>query len=302
MAIAIADKKYGPSPVSVVFKGNTSYDPDGQPLTYLWNFGDGSSSTLANPSHTFTAPASAPAKYTVTLTVKDIQGISNSTSLLIHINNTPPVVTITSPANGTLYPMTGETTYNLSATVTDKEHSSSQLFYKWQTILHHDKHEHPEPVDTARKTTTVITPLGCGAETYYYQIALTVTDAEGLSTYKEVNLYPACSANTKRIKQNNEEAIELLKNDQKKIGINEEDIFVSYFPNPFKSQFSLYINAKEIKKMPVKIFDISGRLILLTEVQTGQRISVGKQLAAGEYILEVGQGIKAKRSTLLKIY
>jgi lysozyme family protein len=52
---------------------------------------------------------------------------------------------------------------------------------------------HPEPVDTNPQTTTTIDPLGCDGQTYFYRITLTVTDAAGASTTKEVRLYPNCS-------------------------------------------------------------------------------------------------------------
>ncbi|SHJ59615.1 Listeria/Bacterioides repeat-containing protein [Hymenobacter daecheongensis DSM 21074] len=193
VAVASSDKKFGTSPLMVQFTGSASSDPDGQALTYLWNFGDGTTSTVANPTHTFTTATSAPTKYTVTLTVKDPQNNTNQTSLVISANNTPPQVTITSPAPNTLYPLTGNTTYNLRATVTDAEHSAAQLSYQWQTILHHSTHQHPDPINTNVQPTTTIAPYGCGAETYYYRITLTVTDAAGLATTKEVRLDPDCT-------------------------------------------------------------------------------------------------------------
>lgn len=40
---------------AIQFTGDQSSDPDNTPggLTYLWDFGDGGTSTLANPSHVF---------------------------------------------------------------------------------------------------------------------------------------------------------------------------------------------------------------------------------------------------------
>src|SRR5205085_11603983 len=135
-AVATADKINGTSPMTVQFTGNKSTDPEGQALTYNWNFGDGNTSTEANPSHTFTSDT--PIKYTVTLTVTDTQGAMDNAPLTISItNNTAPKVTITSPVNNTEYPLTSETTYNLRATVTDPDQSTTTLSYKWQTILHH---------------------------------------------------------------------------------------------------------------------------------------------------------------------
>ena len=42
---------------TVNFSSAGSFDPEGQPLTYSWTFGDGTTSTAANPSHTYTRPA-----------------------------------------------------------------------------------------------------------------------------------------------------------------------------------------------------------------------------------------------------
>ena len=53
------------------------------------------------------------------------------------------------------------------------------------------------PVDTNHATTAVIEPTGCdGINIYYYRILLTVTDPQGLSTTREVRLYPDCGPNT----------------------------------------------------------------------------------------------------------
>lgn len=191
VAVASADKVYGTSPLTVQFTGSNSTDSNGQTLTYLWDFGDGTTSTAANPSHSFTS--SSPINRTVTLTVKDTQGSTDQATLVISVGNTPPVVSITSPIDNTLYPLTAETTYNLRANVTDQEHSSNQLSYQWQTILHHEDHEHPEPFDSSPETTTTIDPIGCDREKYYYRIVLKVTDALGLSATDEIRLYPDCS-------------------------------------------------------------------------------------------------------------
>jgi len=192
-AVASSDKTYGPGPLNVQFNGSASTDPEGLALTYNWNFGDGSAtSSQANPQHNFNAPAGVPTEYVVTLAVTDNGGATSVDSLIISLNNTPPVVTITSPIDGSLYSMSGDTIYNLTANVTDAEQTDDQLTYQWQTILHHNNHEHPEPIDTNHVTTSVISPAGCDGNTYYYRIILTVTDAAGLSTSAEVDLYPNC--------------------------------------------------------------------------------------------------------------
>ena len=198
IAVASADRYYGPTPLAVQLSSSGSSDPDGQPITYSWNFGDGSPvSTQANPAHTFTAPAGVPTRYVVTLTVTDSGGLSAQKSLIVSVNNTPPNVTITSPVNGTLYSPFNPTSVNLTATVNDAESSDPQLLYQWQVLLHHNDHNHGNPVDTNHVTSAVIEPTGCdGINIYYYRILLTVTDPAGLSTMREVRLYPDCGSNT----------------------------------------------------------------------------------------------------------
>ena len=64
-----------------LFSSNASV---GVALSYAWNFGDGSSSTSANPSHTYVSAGS----YTVTLTVTDACGTVDVTTSAIDICQT----------------------------------------------------------------------------------------------------------------------------------------------------------------------------------------------------------------------
>ena len=47
-------------------------------------------------------------------------------------------------------------------------------------------------MDTNVVSTTTISPLGCGSETFYYRVRLTVTDPTGLAGAAEAFLYPDC--------------------------------------------------------------------------------------------------------------
>jgi len=188
-----SDKTFGPATLTVGFTGNTSFDPEGGSVSYSWNFGDGTAvSTLPNPIHAFTTPNGNPKKFVVKLTVKDSVNATSVDSLIISANNTPPGVYITSPVNNSLYNVGSDTTYALQATVTDAEHTANQLFYVWQTALRHNNHQHPEPLDTNKITSDVISRIGCNGDTYYWFIKLTVTDAAGLSTTDSVKLLPQC--------------------------------------------------------------------------------------------------------------
>ena len=56
----------GHSPLKVVFTDKST----GLPTSWKWNFGDGTSSTVRNPVHTYNKDG----KYTVTLTAKNVKG------------------------------------------------------------------------------------------------------------------------------------------------------------------------------------------------------------------------------------
>ena len=197
MAVASANQFYGVTPLTVQFGGSGSSDPDGNPITYSWNFGDGSAvSTLANPSHTFSAAAGVPTKFTVTLTVTDSGSLSAQTSLIISLNNTPPSVSISSPVDGTLYSPNDTTPISLAAAVNDAESIDSQLSYQWQVLLHHNDHNHIVATDLNPTSTASLGGTGCdGINIYYYRIVLTVSDPAGLSTTREVRMFPDCGSN-----------------------------------------------------------------------------------------------------------
>lgn len=192
VAVATQNVQFGPGPLTVQFNSAGSYDPENGPITRLWNFGNGQTSTQVNPSMTFTAPPGVPTTYTVTLTVTDNNSQTNVAQLIVSVNNTPPQVAITSFPDGHFYPVGVDSTYLLDAAVNDAEHGPAQLTYAWRTTLHHNTHSHPEPVVSTPVASTVISGVGCDGETFSYEISLSVTDAGGLSTTATHWLYPRC--------------------------------------------------------------------------------------------------------------
>ena len=85
VSMANASTNSGSVPLVVNFSSTGSYDPEGAALSYSWNFGDGVTSTAANPSHTFTGSG----VYSAKLTVSD--GTNNTSSTLtITARPSPP--------------------------------------------------------------------------------------------------------------------------------------------------------------------------------------------------------------------
>jgi PKD repeat protein len=104
-AAATATPDNGAAPLDVSFDGTGSTDPESQPLTYAWDFGDpasGAANTAsgATASHTY----STVGPYTATLTVTDVGGLTDTTTVPVTVGaaNQPPVAdaSATTPQSG----------------------------------------------------------------------------------------------------------------------------------------------------------------------------------------------------------
>jgi hypothetical protein len=83
----------------VVFSGAGSTDPDGDPLTYAWSFGDGAVGSGVAPSHTYTSLGS----FTVSLVVNDGTASSAPATSTVTITNLLPAAVLTSPPAGSVF-------------------------------------------------------------------------------------------------------------------------------------------------------------------------------------------------------
>jgi len=83
LAVLQANPTAGDVPLPVSFDASGSSDPDGDPLTFDWNFGDGATASGASPNHTYDSAGT----YTATVTVSDGNGGSDSASVAILVNN-----------------------------------------------------------------------------------------------------------------------------------------------------------------------------------------------------------------------
>lgn len=87
VSLLIADKTKGKTPLTVHFEGSKSFDRNGSPLTYLWEFGTLASSSAADTSFTF----SEVGEYMISLTVTNENNLSATDSTRIEVlgNGTP---------------------------------------------------------------------------------------------------------------------------------------------------------------------------------------------------------------------
>ena len=150
-AVLNTDRTNGALPLTVRFTSEGSRDPDpSDSIEFLWNFGDGTTSTDQNPTHTYTAAG----VYTATLTVTDSSGKTDTKSTTITAGNTAPTVTVTTPVNGGFFEWGQNIPFTV--TVTDPEDGPIDCSRVEVTfVLVHDQHGHGE--DSTTGCTGVLT-------------------------------------------------------------------------------------------------------------------------------------------------
>ncbi len=174
-AVVSATPLSGDAPLQVSFTGSNSSDDTGLE-SYTWNFKDGDNSTIANPSHTFTEVGT----HAVELTVTDEDGLTDKASVTITVNepqqqNEAPVAV----ADAT--PLTGDAPLEVSFSSSNSSDDKSISKYQWD-FGNND-------FGTAANPKRTFNTAGV------YDIKLTVTDEEGLTSTGTVTITVTAPSN-----------------------------------------------------------------------------------------------------------
>ncbi|MEN9847124.1 MAG: hypothetical protein RIS36_2271 [Pseudomonadota bacterium] len=131
---ATADPVVGAAPLVVSFSSAGSSDPDGQPITFAWDFGDGEESSQADPVHVYTQIGT----FKATLTVKESTApfASASKTFTIRTGANPPVAFIDAPEASYRYEI-GKTV-NFSG----RTEPTTGVDMTWAVLQRHNLHEH----------------------------------------------------------------------------------------------------------------------------------------------------------------
>jgi PKD repeat protein len=152
-----AEPTTGLAPLTVAFSSAGTSDPNGDPITYEWNFDMDGTVDSTEPNPTFTYEENG--VFDATLKVTDSTGRTAAASVVIIIGNVAPTVELTtSPAPGEPFQFGQQVTYQV--TVTDDspvDCSAVTVGY----ILGHEEHGHPLS-STAGCTGTITTVVDSG--------------------------------------------------------------------------------------------------------------------------------------------
>jgi PKD repeat protein len=158
--VAEANGPYsGARGANISFSSAGSTDSDGTIASYSWNFGDGSTSTTANPTHAYTTAGT----YTAVLTVTDNGGLTDTDNATVTVTatNVAPVAEANGPYSGN----TGVAISFSSAGTTDSDGTIAS--YSWNFG--------DGTTSTSANPTHAYTAAGT------YTAVLTVTDNGGLT-------------------------------------------------------------------------------------------------------------------------
>jgi hypothetical protein len=176
----------GPPPLSVSFSSVGTSDPEGEPLTYAWDFGDGGTSTDPNPAHVYAASG----LYIARLRVSDGVDTAFATPIQIQVG-TPPAPVIAAPSDATTFQAGQSIDFSGGAT-DDEDGTIDPSGLDWTVVFHHESHQHPGPGPFAGESGSFTIPTSGHdySGNTSYEIVLTATDSSGLSASTSVFVYP----------------------------------------------------------------------------------------------------------------
>ncbi|GII27046.1 galactose-binding domain-containing protein [Planotetraspora mira] len=193
VASAAADKDNGLTPLAVTFSSAGSSDPDGDPITYAWDFDDNGTtdSTAANPSFTYTTNGDKRAR----LTVRDPAGHTGTTVLPVVVGNNRPAVTLAGIPAGGMWSW-GENLTSTASATDPQDGTINCADVVIRAALGHQEHAHEEGQGTGCGFTVNTGPVHAGPDAVqFFVLRASYTDrgASGtvaLTGEKEISVWP----------------------------------------------------------------------------------------------------------------
>ena len=184
-----ADPEFGPSPLTVDFDASASSDPDGDGLSYAWDFGDNdgqfNDAFSTAPTHAYGDNGT----YQARVRVNDGHGGIDIAMVQIDVGNTPPIAQIDEPSTSLRWSVGEEIDFSGSAI--DPDGALPASAFSWELIIAHcgtGCHEHPIDTFAGVREGTFNAP----DHEYpsHLILRLTVEDGGGASDTAEIEILP----------------------------------------------------------------------------------------------------------------
>ena len=287
--------------VPIAFNGSGSSDPDGQPLLYAWDFGDGATANGPTPSHSYAAMGI----YNVSLTVTE-----NAPSALSDVDQTSATVAagyearvFTSGGNKTIRLGSGKPTWcahvepvNGSFQFSDLDLRSMTLGYNGSTI----------PAISGK---TVVAGDGDKNGVAEIDVCFTKEDLRTLFA----GLPPGHQTVDVEIAGNLIASGAVVGSISVEVVASGGGALASVSPNPLNPSATLSFTTAAAGPIRVRLFDISGRLVRTLadwssaaagyhDVTIDGRSDRGEELGSGVYFfrIETAAGVESGRFTILR--
>jgi glucose/arabinose dehydrogenase len=122
-----------PDTRTVTFDAGDSFDPNGDPLTYRWDFGDGTPPAAGPPTISHSYSAVGPEHFSATVTATDPLGANGSAATTVYPSNHAPVLNLAPPRQDVQFAV-GDI-INATASATDAEDGPRPVH--WSVTLVH---------------------------------------------------------------------------------------------------------------------------------------------------------------------
>ncbi len=185
-----ASPNNGSLPLSVDFSSEGTFDPDGDPVTYEWDFDtDGTVDSFdENPSFNYTNQG----EFNAQLKVTDNQGGVSVKNVTIYAGNNAATYNFNSPVDGGFITWNQEILFDVSA-VDVEDGAVSCAGVNLVPSLGHLNHFHDDLTIDACPKTMMMDPLDHdihGEMDIYYVLGVNFTDQGGLTSFDQIRLYP----------------------------------------------------------------------------------------------------------------
>jgi len=260
---------------------STVTDPDGtidEPFTYLWNFGDNTTSTAQNPTHQYPNGGT----FQVTLTVTDARGVAGSKTKTFDVEPPPavPVAAFTwapqapaedSDAENPTHTYTAPGTYEVSLTVTNSDAQTDTVTHEVEVPAAKptaDFDYSPATPDvgdliTFEDKSSAVDPATIETWAWNFGDDSTSTDQNPTHIYTTMGTYTVSLTVT----DSNEEPSNAH---TEEIVVGPATMVYSY-PNPASDAVTIVYRLPEGATDPVlRIFDLVGRLVRQEDLDAAQ--------------------------------